>query len=456
MLQPHVQPIAPMLERLFKLTQHGTTAGREVQAGCTTFAAMAYILAVNPAILAAAGMPVAGLITVTAVSAAVSTLLMACFTNFPLALAPGMGINAYFAYTVCVGLGVPWQQALGLVFINGLAFLALSLSGVREKIINVIPYQLKMAITAGIGLFIAFIGLQNGGLITASPATMVTHGPLGAPPVLLCFAGILLTLVLMVRRVRGGIILSILIITLTGLLVPDGHGGTVTKWPTSFVSPPASMADTFLALEFGYFQVDPLKATTVVLTLLLIAIFDNVGTLIGVTHRAGLLDKDGKLPGAGRALAADSLGVIASALFGTSNVVSYIESASGVEAGGRTGLVGVTVALLFIAALFFTPLIAAIPAVATAPALIVVGVFMFQSVAQIDLHDLREVGPAFIIILATPLTYSIAEGIGLGLVAYTIVHLATGRAKQTPVLVYILAAVFAVHLFRDLWTYVAR
>ncbi|MBW7895731.1 MAG: NCS2 family permease [Opitutaceae bacterium] len=445
-----------MLERLFKLTQHGTTAGREVQAGCTTFAAMAYILAVNPAILAAAGMPVAGLITVTAVSAAVSTLLMACFTNFPLALAPGMGINAYFAYTVCVGLGVPWQQALGLVFINGLAFLALSLSGVREKIINVIPYQLKMAITAGIGLFIAFIGLQNGGLITASPATMVTHGPLGAPPVLLCFAGILLTLVLMVRRARGVIILSILIITLTGLLVPDGHGGTVTKWPTSFVSPPASMADTFLALEFGYFQVDPLKATTVVLTLLLIAIFDNVGTLIGVTHRAGLLDKDGKLPGAGRALAADSLGVIASALFGTSNVVSYIESASGVEAGGRTGLVGVTVALLFIAALFFTPLIAAIPAVATAPALIVVGVFMFQSVAQIDLHDLREVGPAFIIILATPLTYSIAEGIGLGLVAYTIVHLATGRAKQTPVLVYILAAVFAVHLFRDLWTYVAR
>lgn len=444
-----------MLERLFKLSQHHTTAGREVQAGCTTFAAMAYILAVNPAILAAAGMPVEGLITVTAVSAAVSTLLMACFTNFPLALAPGMGINAYFAYTVCVGLGVPWQQALGLVFINGLAFLALSLSGVREKIINVIPYQLKMAITAGIGLFIAFIGLQNGGLITASPATMVTHGPLGAPPVLLCFAGILLTLVLMVRRVRGGIILSILIITLTGLLVPDGQGGTVTQWPASFVSPPASMADTFLALEFGYFQVDPLKATTVVLTLLLIAIFDNVGTLIGVTHRAGLLDKDGKLPGAGRALAADSLGVIVSALFGTSNVVSYIESASGVEAGGRTGLVGVTVALLFIAALFFTPLIAAIPAVATAPALIVVGVFMFQSVAQIDLHDLREVGPAFIIILATPLTYSIAEGIGLGLVAYTIVHLATGRAKQTPGLVYILAAVFAVHLFRDLWSFIA-
>lgn len=445
-----------MLERLFKLTQHKTTPGREVQAGCTTFAAMAYILAVNPAILAAAGMPTEGLITVTAVSAAVSTLLMAFFTNFPLALAPGMGINAYFAYTVCVGLGVPWQQALGLVFINGLAFLALSLSGVREKIINVIPYPLKMAITAGIGLFIAFIGLQNGGIITASPATMVTHGPLGAPPVLLCFAGILLTLVLMVRKVRGGIILSILAITLAGLLVPDGQGGMVTKLPASIVSPPASMADTFLALEFGYFQVDPLKATTVVLTLLLIAIFDNVGTLIGVTHRAGLLDKDGKLPGAGRALAADSLGVIVSALFGTSNVVSYIESASGVEAGGRTGLVGVTVALLFIAALFFTPIIAAIPAVATAPALIVVGVFMFQSVAQIDLQDLREVGPAFIIILATPLTYSIAEGIGLGLVAYTVVHLATGRAKQTPGLVYLLAAIFAVHLFRDLWSFIAR
>lgn len=440
-----------MLQKLFKLTQHGTTAGREVQAGCTTFAAMAYILAVNPAILAAAGMPAEGLITVTAVSAAVSTLIMALFTNFPLALAPGMGINAYFAYTVCLGLGVPWQQALGLVFINGLAFLALSVSGIREKIINVIPFQLKMAITCGIGLFIAFIGLKNGGVIAAHPETYVTHGVLGSPPVLLCLGGIILTVVLMIRRVPGGIILSIMAVTLIGLIVPDGKGGTVTQLPDRLISLPASMGDTFMQLSLGYFAEDMLKASTVVLTLLLIALFDNVGTLIGVTQRAGLLDKNGHLPGAGRALVADSLGVIASSIFGTSNVVSYIESASGVEAGGRTGLVGVTVAGLFVLALFFTPLIAAIPAAATAPALVVVGIFMFQSVAQLKLDDLRDAAPAFIIILATPLTFSIAEGIGLGLVAFALIQLTTGKARQTSWLVYTLAAIFAVHLFRELF-----
>lgn len=437
-----------MLNRFFKLDQHGTTPAREVQAGCTTFAAMAYILAVNPAILAAAGMPIEGLITVTAVSAAVSTLIMALYSNFPLALAPGMGINAYFAYTVCVGLGVPWQQALGLVFINGIAFLGLSLSGIREKIINGIPYQLKMAITCGVGLFIAFIGLKNGGIIAGHPETLVTHGQLGSLPVLLCFAGILLTVVLMVRRVPGGIILSIFAVTLIGLIVPDGRGGTVTALPEQFVSLPASMADTFLKLEFGYFREDFFKALTVVLTLLLIALFDNVGTLIGVTQRAGLLDRDGRLPGAGKALVADSLGVIASAGFGTSNVVSYIESASGVEAGGRTGLVGVTVAALFILALFFTPVIQAIPAVATAPALVVVGIFMFQSAAQLNLRELEEVAPAFIIIVATPLTFSIAEGIGLGLVSAGLLALLAGRPREFPALGYILAAVFFLSFFK--------
>lgn len=440
-----------MLKRFFQLEQKGTTVGREIQAGCTTFAAMAYILAVNPAILAAAGMPAAGLVTVTAVSAAVSTLIMALYTNFPLALAPGMGINAYFAYTVCLGLGVPWQQALGLVLVNGVAFLALSLSGIREKIINVIPFQLKMAITCGVGLFIAFIGLKNGGIVTGHPVTLVTHGALGSPAVLLCFAGIVLTIVLMVRRVPGGIILSILAVTLAGLAVPDGRGGTVTPWPSEFVSLPASMSDTFLKLEFGYFREDFIRALTVVLTLLLIALFDNVGTLIGVCQRAGMLDSDGRLPGAGKALVADSIGVIASAGFGTSNVVSYVESASGVEAGGRTGLVGVTVAVLFILALFFTPVIQAIPAVATAPALIVVGIFMFQSVAQMNLEDLHEVAPAFIIIIATPLTFSIAEGIGLGLVAYAAIFLSTGRARQVNWLVYALAGIFALHLFRGLF-----
>lgn len=440
-----------MLQRFFKLEQHGTTPLREVQAGCTTFAAMAYILVVNPAILAASGMPVAGLVTVTALSAAVSTLIMGLWTNFPLALAPGMGINAYFAYTVCVGLGVPWAQALGLVFINGFAFLALSLSGIREKIIKEIPFQLKMAITCGIGLFIAFIGLQKGGIIVTHPVTLVTHGNLGSPPVLLCFLGILLTVVLMARRVPGGIILAIVTVTLVGLITPDGKGGMVTQWPAHLVSLPASMGETFGAFSFDYFFVDPLKATTVVLTLLLIALFDNAGTLIGVAQRAGLLDQDGNLPGAKKALVADSLGVIASAVFGTSNVVSFVESASGVEAGGRTGLVGVTVAILFVVALFFTPLILAIPTVATAPALVVVGIFMFQSVAQLKLDDLADAAPAFIIILATPLTFSIADGIGLGLVAHAVIRVSTGRAKNTHWLIYILAAIFAVHLFRGLF-----
>lgn len=439
-----------MLKRFFQLEKMGTTAGREVQAGCTTFAAMAYVLAVNPAILAAAGMPSEGLITVTAVSAAVSTLIMALYTNIPLALAPGMGINAYFAYTVCIGLGVPWQQALGLVLVNGIAFLALSLSGIREKIINAIPYQLKMAITCGVGLFIAFLGLRNAGIVAGHPVTLLTHGHLGSPPVVLSFVGLILTIVLMVRRVPGGIILGILAVTAVGLVVPDGLGGTVTPHPREFVSLPASMADTFMKFDLGYFTADPVKALTVVLTLLLIALFDNVGTLIGVCQRAGLLDKDGRLPGAGKALVADSLGVIASAGFGTSNVVSYVESASGVEAGGRTGLVGVTVAGLFILALFFTPLIQAIPAVATAPALIVVGIFMFQSVAELNLRDLHEVAPAFIIILATPLTFSIAEGIGLGLVAYAAIFLTTGRARQVTWMVYALAGVFSLHLFRGL------
>lgn len=440
-----------MLARFFQLDRHGTTPVREIQAGLTTFAAMAYILAVNPAILAAGGMPREGLVTVTALAAAASTLIMALFTNFPLALAPGMGINAYFSFTVCLGLGVPWQSALGLVFINGFAFLALSVSGIREKIINIIPYQLKMAITCGVGLFIAFIGLKNGGLIVADANTLVTHGNLGSPAVLLFFGGLLLTIILVTRGVPGAIILSILLTTLAGLFIPDGQGGHLTNWPEQAVAWPASMGDTFLQLNFNYFAQDPVKATTVVLTLLLIALFDNIGTLVGVAQRAGLLDADGRLPGAGKALVADSLGVIVSSLFGTSNVVSYVESASGVAAGGRTGLVGVTVAVLFLLALFFTPLILAMPAVATAPALVVVGIFMFQSVAELNLKDFHQVAPAFLIILGTPLTFSIAEGIGLGLLTFAVVSLCTGRARQVSWLIYVLAAIFGAHLFRDLF-----
>jgi len=441
-----------MLNRIYKLDQSGTTVGRELQAGATTFAAMAYILAVNPSILAAAGMPQPALITVTALTAAISTLLMGFMTNYPLALAPGMGINAYFAFTVCLGLGVSWQSALGLVFVNGCIFLSLSVTGVREKIIAAIPHQLKLAITCGIGLFIAFIGLKNGGIVVANPATFVTHGDFGTPSVLLCFGGILLTAVLVARRIPGAIILSILAVAAVGLVVPDGKGGTVTALPGSFFSLPASPLPTMGQLNFDLLFEDFGKALPIILTLLLVDMFDNIGTLIGVTQRAGLLDASGKLPKAGRALIADSIAAILSSLLGTSTVVSYIESASGVEAGGRTGLTGATTAVLFLLALVFTPVILAIPAAATAPALVIVGIFMFQSVAQLKLDDFTEAAPVFLIIAGIPLSFSIAEGIGLGLIAYAILHLATGRARQATPLTYGLAAIFGLHLLRALLT----
>lgn len=437
-----------MLNRLYKLDQNGTTVGRELAAGATTFAAMAYILAVNPAILANAGMPQAALITVTALTAAVSTLLMGFMTNYPLALAPGMGINAYFAFTICLGLGVSWQSALGLVFVNGVIFLSLSVTGVREKIIAAIPHQLKLAITCGIGLFIAFIGLKNGGIVVANPATFVTHGDFGSPSVLLCFAGILLTAVLVARSVPGAIILGILVVTAAGVFVSNGQGGHVTSLPDSLFSLPASPAPTMFQLNFDLLLNDFGKALPIILTLLLVDMFDNIGTLIGVTQRAGLLDQDGKLPKAGRALVADSIAAILSSLFGTSTVVSYIESASGVEAGGRTGLTGAATAMLFLLALFLTPVILAIPAAATAPALVIVGIFMFQSVAQLKLDNFAETAPAFLIIAGIPLSFSIAEGIGLGLVAYAVLHLGTGRAREASPLTYILALVFSFHLLR--------
>jgi AGZA family xanthine/uracil permease-like MFS transporter len=447
-----------MLSRFFRLSEHNTTVSRELQAGLTTFTAMAYILAVNPLILQDAGMPRDALITVTALTAAISTILMALMTNFPLALAPGMGINAYFTYTICIGAGVPWQSALGLVFVNGILFLLLSLTGIREKIISAIPYSLKIAITCGVGLFIAFIGLKNAGIVVSNPATFVAQGDFGSPPVALAFFGIILTAVLVSRRVPGSIVISILAVTLIGVFVPDGKGGHVTTLPsfTSLISLPASPEPVFLQLNFDFLKNDFVRALPILITLLIVDMFDNIGTLIGVTKRAGLLQPDGKLPKAGRALVADSFAAILSSLFGTSTVVSYIESASGVEAGGRTGLTAMTTAVFFLLALFLTPLILAIPAVATAPALVVVGVFMFQTVAEIKLDDFAETMPAVVTLLCIPLTFSIAEGLGLGVIALVMIALATGRARNVTAFTYGLAALFFLHifwgLFKPLWT----
>lgn len=440
-----------MLNRFFKLEEHRTTVPREIQAGLTTFAAMAYILAVNPLILKDAGMPMEALITVTALTAAVSTVLMAAMTNFPLALAPGMGINAYFAYTICLGMGVHWSSALGLVFVNGVIFLGLSLTGIRKKIIHAIPHSLKIAITCGIGLFIAFIGLKNAGIVVANPATFVAHGDLGSPPVALAFLGILLTAVLVARRVPGAIILSIGAITVAGLFVPTGTGGMVTSKPSGILDWPSSPEPVMLKLSFDFLLNDFAKALPVLITLLLVDMFDNIGTLIGVTKRAGLLRPDGTLPKAGRALISDSIAAILSSLFGTSTVVSYIESAAGVEAGGRTGLTALTTAVCFLLALFLTPLILIVPSAATAPALVIVGVFMFQSVAEIKLDDFAETMPAFIAILCIPLTFSIAEGLGLGVIALALVYLAAGRGRQLPAFTYLLAGVFLLHLFGGLF-----
>ena len=418
----------------------------------TTFAAMAYILVVNPAVLADAGMPREAVLTATALAAAAATLLMALLANLPLALAPGMGINAYFAYAICLGMGVPWQSALALVFVNGIVFLTLSVSGVRERIVHAIPQAVKAATCAGIGMFIAFIGLKNGGLVVAHPATFISMGDLTSPPVALFGAGILLACVLIARRTPAAILVTIAAITLVGFLVPDGKGGTVSRLPGSLVSLPSSIAPVFMKLDFRFLFHEPVKALPVILTLLLVDMFDNLGTLIGVTKRAGLMDKDGRIPGLSRALTADSLAAILSSLLGTSTVVSYVESSTGVQAGGRTGLTGVTVAVLFLLALFFTPLMLCIPTVAVAPALVVVGIMMFESVAEIDMSRFEIAAPAILTLMAMPLTFSISTGLGLGVIAAVTIAWGSGKTRDniTPFTCG-LAVVFLLHFLEPLF-----
>jgi AGZA family xanthine/uracil permease-like MFS transporter len=443
-----------MLRRFFALDRNQTTVGRELQAGLTTFAAMAYILAVNPAILSNTGMDKGALVTVTALTAAVATAIMALMTNYPLALAPGMGINAYFTFTICIGKGVPWSEALGMVFVNGLVFLLLSVTGVRERIIAAIPPALKVAVSCGIGLFIAFIGLKNGGVIVSNPATFVGPGDFTSGSAALCLAGILLTAILVARRVTGAIVIGIIAVTLAGLFVPAGGGAMLTTLPDHVFALPHSPEPIFLKLTFRFLSSGTgfLIALPIILTLLLVDMFDNIGTLIGVTRRAGLLDASGRLPKAGRALLADSIATLLSALSGTSTVVSYIESASGVAAGGRTGLTTLTTAALMLLALFLTPLILIVPAAATAPALVIVGIFMMQSVTEIPMDDFAAAAPAVLTLFAIPLTFSIAQGIGLGLICAALMALLLGRPRSFPALGYAVAAVFFLSFFK-IWPF---
>ncbi|AEV27055.1 NCS2 family permease [Azospira sp. APE16] len=422
-----------MLERYFQLSAHGTTARTELMAGITTFLTMAYIIFVNPDILSAAGMPREAVFVSTCLAAALGSAIMGLYANYPIALAPAMGLNAYFAFTVVGGMHFPWQTALGAVFISGCLFVLISLFRLREAIVNAIPRSLKYAISAGIGLFLAIIGLKNAGLITAHPATLLTLGDLHQPGALLAIGGFILILALEQRRVPGAIIISILAVTATSMLLG------LTPF-NGIVAMPPSIAPTFLQMDLeGAFHAGLL---TVVMTFFLVELFDASGTLIGVCHRAGLLDAEGRLPRLKKALLADSGAILAGAALGTSSTTAYIESAAGTSVGGRTGLTAVVVALLFLAALFLAPLAGVVPAYATAPALCYVAVLMVRGLAEIDWDDLTESAPAVVTAITMPFTFSIAHGIAFGFITYAALKLLSGRQGDLKPMVVVIALAF--------------
>lgn len=422
-----------MLERTFGLAAHGTNVRTEVIAGFTTFLTMAYIIFVNPDILSAAGMPKEAVFVATCLAAALGSAIMGLYANYPIALAPGMGLNAYFAFAVVGGMGFSWQQALGAVFISGILFIIVSLFRLREWIVNAIPRSLKFAISAGIGLFLAIIGLKNAGLIAAHPATLVTLGDIHQPGVLLAVAGFLLIVALEQRKVPGAIIIGILAVTIASALLGFSRIDGIVAAPPS-LAPVFMRMDVAGALEKGLL--------VVILTFFMVELFDASGTLVGVAHRAGLLDKDGKLPRLKKALLADSTAIVAGAGLGTSSTTAYIESAAGTAVGGRTGLTAVVVALLFLAALVFAPLAGAVPAYATAPALVYVAILMARGLAEIDWGDLTETSPAVITAITMPFTFSIAHGIAFGFIAYTVLKVLSGKLHELSPMVAIIAGLF--------------
>ncbi len=449
------------LEKLFHLKENETNVKTEIMAGVTTFMTMAYILAVNPSILADAGMDQGAVFTATALASFIGTAIMALYANYPFALAPGMGLNAYFAYTVVLGMGYSWQVALAAVFVEGLVFIVLSFFKVREAIFDAIPFTLKKAVSAGIGLFIAFIGLQNAKIVISS-STLVSlftldgyNGTLAEPvatmndagiTVLLAIAGVIITAVLVVKNVKGNILLGILITWLlgivcqfAGLYVPNPALGFYSLLPdfSAGIAVP-SLAPIFGKLSFSGINV--LEFAVVVFAFLFVDIFDTLGTLIGVASKADMLDEDGSLPKASQALMADSIATTAGAVLGTSTVTTFVESASGVSEGGRTGLTSLTTGVLFLLSLFLSPIFLAIPSFATAPALIIVGFYMISSAVQIDFSDAAEGIPAFICIAAMPFFYSISEGISMGIITYTVCALVS-KKKVSPML-YVLSVLF--------------
>lgn len=422
------------MEKLFKLRERGTTVTREIIAGVTTFLAMAYILAVNPGILSEAGMDFGSVFTATAVSAAIATLVMAFCANLPIGLAPGMGLNAFFTYTVVMGMGCSWQFALTAVLFEGLLFTLLSVFGVREAIIKSIPANLRKAVAVGIGLFITLIGLANAGIAKSDLGTIIGFVDFNNVSALVAIIGLVITIVLYVMNVPGSILIGIALTTIVG--IPFG----VTTVPDNFKPLSLPTAPYFFQFEWG--SVLTVKFFIVFFTFFFTDMFDTIGTLMGVTEQAKLTDKDGNIPNAKEALFADAVGTVAGACLGTSTVTSFVESSSGVGVGGRTGLTSVVTALLFILSLFFTPLFGLIPAAATAPALIFVGFLMMKSVTSIDFNEITEGIPSFITIMVMPFAYSISKGITYGVITYVICKVAGKKLKDIPVVTWVLAFVF--------------
>jgi len=426
-----------MLERLFDLRGHGTSLRTEVLAGLTTFLTMAYIVVVNPVVLGAAGMPVAAVAVATCLASGIGSILMGLLSNYPLALAPGMGLNAYFTYTVVKTMGLPWQTALGCVFLSGIAFLLLTLAGVRQLIVNAVPRSLFAAVAGGIGLFIAFIGLADAGIVVSASGTMVGLGKVTTPTAAVALLGLLVIAALQVRAVKGAMLLGILLTAAIAWTL-----GLVQFTPGSYGLSDLSAA----AFKLDIGQALNLKGglglslIEIVFVFLFVDMFDNIGTLVAVTKRAGLIAKDGTIPRLNRILLSDALAMLIGALAGTSPVTSYIESAAGVAVGGRTGLTSVVVGILFLATLFFAPLVQAIPAAATAPALVLVGALMMAALAEVDWADPAVAIPAFLTVIMIPLTYSIANGLAFGITSHAILKLVRGQAHRGDWLVFVLAA----------------
>ena len=448
------------MEKLFKLKEHNTTVKTEVMAGITTFLTMAYILAVNPNMLSASGMDSGAVFTATALASALATFIMAFWANYPIALSAGMGLNAYFAYTVCLGqlngLEDPWKIALAAVLVEGIIFIILSFFKLRETIVNAIPENLKYGITSGIGLFIAFVGLKGAGVVVSDDSTLVALGNFGRPEVALCLIGILVIAVMNHYNVKGSILWGILITwilgiiaQLTGWYVVDPDAGAASLIPSlsasSFIPP--SISSTFCKFDFAWIGSHVSEFVVIVFSFLFVDMFDTIGTVIGVAEKADLLDEDGNLPRVGRVLMADAIGTVAGSMLGTSTVTSFVESSSGVAEGGKTGLTAMTTGILFLVALFLSPIFLAIPSFATAPALIIVGFFMASSIKKMNFDgDLADSIGGYLAFLMMPLTYSIANGIMFGVLAWFVIKVCSGQVKKIHPVMYIVCALFIIRV----------